>query len=129
MDVLLYLILGFIDILAILALIFKIFRFPFWEYIRKHIVICTTLALVSFVMRLVLGFPEFDTGLQFILLVLFLRYLLKLRSFEANMLATIGVLSFDLIQIIAFKVLQSLHVATLLDVKKPSDLVLIQYNC
>lgn len=116
METVLYLALGFADIMVVLAFIFKLFRFPFWDYKRELAIIAGTLAVMSYILRMVFNAPEIDMPLQFILLIVFFRYLLKFRLFEASMLVAIGILGFDLSQLIVAPLLISIEVANIGDV-------------
>ncbi|UED70722.1 hypothetical protein [Brevibacillus sp. HD3.3A] len=116
MNTILYFLLGFADIMVVLAFIFKLFRFPFWDYKKELAIIASTLAVTSYVFRMVFDLPEVDMPLQYILLILFFRYLIKFRVFEASLLIAIGILGFDLSQLIVAPALISLEVATLGDV-------------
>jgi hypothetical protein len=102
--------------MVVLAFIFKLFRFPFWDYKKELTFIAGTLAVMSYMLRMVLDAPEIDMPLQFILLIVFFRYLLKFRLFESSMLVAIGILGFDLSQLIVAPLLISIEVATIGDV-------------
>lgn len=112
----LYLLLGALDILATLTLIFKLFRFPLWKNRKKILIVCFSLSVCSIVMRLYLNFPEYDMALQFVLFALLFRYLMKFRTFEALTLTTIGILSFDLAQLIIISLFLSIGFSSIEDV-------------
>lgn len=122
MEFALYLLLGSMDLLAILALIFKMFRFPLWKNKMKIIMICLSLSAVSLVMRLVLDIPEYDMGLQFVLFALLFRYLLKFRTFEALTLSTIGFLTFDLSQLIVISIFLAAGFSSIEDIVSATGL-------
>jgi len=111
----LFIVLGFFDVMAILCLIFKLFRFPFWDYVRDFALIGITLSIVSYVMRMILDIPQFDMGIQFVLYVLFFRYLIKFKLFDALLLVSMGYLSFDLLQLVIFKTLLAANIVSLND--------------
>lgn len=116
MNTILYLLLGFADIIVVLAFIFKLFRFPFWDYKKEFIIIGTTLSATSYLFRIVLQLPEIDMPIQYVLFILFFRYLLKFRTVKAAMLIAIGILAFDLSQLIIAPSLITLEFATIRDV-------------
>ncbi|MCC8435506.1 hypothetical protein HP567_013215 [Brevibacillus sp. M2.1A] len=116
MNTILYLLLGFADIIVVLAFIFKLFRFPFWDYKREFLIMGITLSVTSYLVRVIFKIPEIDLGIQYVLFILFFRYLIKFRLWESTMLTAIGILAFDLSQLILIPTLISLEVATLGDV-------------
>lgn len=115
MDTFLYITLGFIDVIAILALIFKLFRFPFSEYLKEFFIIGACLTIVSYLLRVQLNIPEVDMPIQFVLFVLFLRYMVKIRLFYSILLTTLGGISLILIQLIMIAVLLSFNVINVED--------------
>jgi hypothetical protein len=96
---------GTLDSLATFVLIYKIFRWPFWRDFNKLLILAVIIALVSFADRTVLGLAEFDTAIQFVLYVLFLRYIIKVGFCDAALLSAIGYNSFLLIQLIVYPAL------------------------
>ncbi len=104
MDTLLYIILGSIDILAILVLAFKAFRFPL-TYKKELLIMSLTASLVSYLNRAILDIPTIDGLVQYTILVLFLRYMLKVRLFDGIVLATVGYLGFFIVQYSTYLVL------------------------
>ncbi|MGG0753012.1 hypothetical protein [Brevibacillus laterosporus] len=104
MDTFLYIILGSIDILAILVLGFKAFRFPL-TYKKELLIMSLTASLVSYLNRVILDIPNIDGLVQYTILVLFLRYMLKVRLFDGIVLATVGYLGFFIVQYSTYLVL------------------------
>ncbi|AGR47388.1 hypothetical protein EMERY_54 [Brevibacillus phage Emery] len=104
MDTLLYIILGSIDILAILVLAFKAFRFPL-TYKKELLIMSLSASLLSYLNRAILDIPTIDGLAQYTLLVLFLRYMLKVRLFDSTVLATVGYLGFNVVQYNTYVVL------------------------
>ncbi|MGG0793808.1 hypothetical protein ABE137_07355 [Brevibacillus laterosporus] len=122
MDIVLYLAFGFVDVIAILAVIFRFFRFPIRMFIREFVIIGAVLTLSSFVVRKVLNLSEIDLGIQFILYVLFFRYFIKIKIFDSFLLASIGYLSFSVIQLLIYNSLLFVGVVTDLDVQSTSNI-------
>ncbi|MGK5512080.1 hypothetical protein [Brevibacillus formosus] len=129
MNTILYLLLGFADVIVVLAFIFKLFRFPFWDYKREFFIMGITLSVTSYLIRVIFKIPVIDLGVQYVLFILFFRYLIKFRIWESTMLTAIGILAFDLSQLILIPTLISLGVATIGDVFKTTGMgtFLIQF--
>ncbi|PCN42313.1 hypothetical protein B9C88_21690 [Brevibacillus laterosporus] len=104
MDTFMYIILGIIDILSILVLSFKVFRFPL-IYKKEFLIISITASLVSYLNRVILEIPNVDGWVQYTILVLFFRYMLKVRLFDSTILATVGYLGFNIVQYSTYVVL------------------------
>ncbi len=122
MDIFMYLLLGFLDVMAILVLIFKVFRFPFWEYAKKLTVIGVTLSVVSYFNRFWLDIASYDTVIQFILTIIFFRYLIKLRIFESISIVAIGYGTFIGTQLLVYSALQLSGIVTLADAQGLTNL-------
>lgn len=119
MKTFLYLLLGFFDVIAIIALIFRTFRWPFWEFKLKIIFMGITISFASYLNRLVLDIPQFDTAIQFMLFIVFLRYVIKVNVFHAVDVTAIGYLTFLGIQFIIYYLLQSMRLVTVDDATNP----------
>lgn len=130
MDVFLYLLFGFLDAIAMLVLIFKIFRFPLGEYAKELTIIGVTLSIVSYFNRFWFDIASYDTVIQFILTIIFFRYLIKIRIFESLSIVSIGYSSFIGIQIIVYSVLQASGIVTLADAQGLTNLgtYIIQFS-
>ncbi|QDX94710.1 hypothetical protein EEL30_21965 [Brevibacillus laterosporus] len=130
MDIVLYLVLGFVDVMAILAVIFRFFRFPIRMFIRELVTIGVALSVISFFMRLVFNVPELDMGIQFILYVVFFRYLIKIKIFDSFLLASIGYLSNTVSQLAIYYFLSFTGIVTPEDIQSTSNFgtYLIQFS-
>ncbi|MEW9698004.1 hypothetical protein [Paenibacillus sp. SI8] len=104
-DSLLNVFFGTLDSLATLALIYKIFRWPFWRDFNKLLVIAVTISIISFINRTVLNITECDMAIQIILYVLALRFVIRASAFYAFPLTSIGYITFLLIQFIVYPIL------------------------
>ncbi|NOU98432.1 hypothetical protein [Paenibacillus planticolens] len=113
---------GTLDSIATWVLIYKIFRWPFWRDFNKLLVLAVIIAIVSFADRTVLGLAEFDTAIQFVLYVLFLRYIIKVGLCDASLLSAIGYVSFLLIQVLIYKPLLSSGIVSMDDAEAVSGL-------
>ncbi|QDX92019.1 hypothetical protein EEL30_06345 [Brevibacillus laterosporus] len=97
MDTFMYITLGSIDILAILVLAFKVFRFPLaWK--KEFLIISITASLISYLNRVVLDIPSVDSWLQYTIIILFFRYMLTVKLFDSIVIATVGYLGFNIVQ-------------------------------
>ncbi|MGG1444978.1 hypothetical protein ABE354_23595 [Brevibacillus laterosporus] len=122
MDIVLYLILGFIDVMAILTVTFRLFRFPIRMFLKDIITIGVALSCTSFVMRLLLNVPELDLGIQFILYILFFRYLIKIKIFDSLLFASIGCLFVIVVQIIFYHFFLFISIVIPADMQSTSNL-------
>ncbi|HEY0828339.1 MAG TPA: hypothetical protein VGE40_09605 [Bacilli bacterium] len=122
MDIFLYLLFGFLDVIAILALIFKIFSFPFFKYAKEITIIGVTLSIVSYFNRFWLDLIPFDPAIQLFIMIIFFRYLIKLRLFESLSTVSIGSCSFIGIQVIVYLILLNTGVVTLNDAQSLTNL-------
>ncbi|MGE5703198.1 MAG: hypothetical protein ACM32O_11770 [Clostridia bacterium] len=117
MGMVLYILMGFLDVMAVLTLVFKLFRFPIGEYRKEFVNIALTLSCSSYILRDVLGVPDVDMSIQFILFALFFRYLLRFRTFETLMLTTIGFLGFSLVQLVMIPLMSTIGIISLSDLE------------
>ncbi|ANE45700.1 hypothetical protein SY83_04610 [Paenibacillus swuensis] len=122
MDILLYLIFGFLDLFAVTAIMFSLFRFQLREYVKEIVFICGVLSVVSYVNRAILGIPEYDLAIQFGIYVLFMRYVIRIRLFKSILLSAFGFMSYLLIQFIIFPLLVRTGFVSLLDAQSLHNL-------
>ncbi|MFC6229522.1 hypothetical protein ACFQI7_17015 [Paenibacillus allorhizosphaerae] len=112
MDKFLFLVFGTLDILVVLSLIFKIFRWPFFSYIKECLLIAFVCSIESFIMRTILHLPEWDMLGQFVILMLSLRYIIKVNYYHSLTLSIIGTLAYTEAVIIMFKFLDFAGIVT-----------------
>lgn len=112
MDAALYLLFSVLDCFAIIGLMYKTFRWPFWKSFWRILLISSMLAVISYVDRVVLGLAAYDVAIQLVFYILFFRYILKISFFYAFPLAAIGYLEFNIIQFVTYPTLLSLGVVT-----------------
>jgi hypothetical protein len=80
MQLVLYLILGMLDVYAIFALIFKAFRFPYFEYIKEITVLAILTSIVSYFIRIYFSInPMVDILIHFLFYILFLWLVVKAK--------------------------------------------------
>ncbi|MED1789038.1 hypothetical protein P4V47_16360 [Brevibacillus laterosporus] len=121
MDIVLYLVLSFVDVMAILSVIFRFFRFPIRMFIGELVTIGAVLTATSFFMRLVFNIPELDMGIQYILYIVFFRYLIKIKIFDSFLLASIGYLSITLSQLAIYYFFAFTGIVTPEDIQSTSN--------
>ncbi|MCR8842832.1 hypothetical protein NQ117_03980 [Paenibacillus sp. SC116] len=102
MDVLSYLLMGAVDVLAVLVLSFKMYRLPLFKHKYKVAAFVLIAALFSYLMRIVLEFPQYDLPGQYLLIVLFLIGFMDIRLHHAAFVAAGGTTAFILIQMIMY---------------------------
>lgn len=122
MDILLYLVFGALDQMAIMIIAFKMFRFPVTNYLREFLLIASILSLISCFNRIVLDIPQYDTGIQYIALVLFFRHMLEFRLYEATLVAATGCIAFTGIQFVALSFLLKTSLVNLNDLGEITEL-------
>jgi hypothetical protein len=102
-----YLILGMIDLLVVLALLFQFFRWPFFRFWKGLFLIAGLGSFESYLMRLVWELPQWDIAVQGVTLLLGLWRLTKVRLHQALTLTVIGYLAFTTIQGLLIKALEA----------------------
>ncbi|QIC07642.1 hypothetical protein GOP56_19955 [Brevibacillus sp. 7WMA2] len=122
MDILLYLVFGVLDQMAVMIIAFKMFRFPVLSYIRDFLLIASVLSLISYFNRFILDIPQYDTGIQYIALVIFFRRLLEFRLYEATLVTAAGCIAFTGIQFIALSLLLKTSLVSLNDLGQFTEL-------
>lgn len=94
-----YINLGFFDALAVLVLMFKIYRLPMREYQVSIIVMSLAITGFSFFNRVILEMPEIDLPLQMISFILFSRYVIKIKYFYSTLITSMGLCSYIILQL------------------------------
>ncbi|WP_249865900.1 hypothetical protein [Paenibacillus konkukensis] len=117
--------------MAILALMFKTFRWPFWEFGAKLSLIAVTLSVASYLIRMVWDIPSYDLAVQFILYVVLLRYLIKVSLFHAVDVTAVGCLAFNVIQFIVYFSLLAAGIVSAEEAQQPAGtgIFIIQVSC
>ncbi|WP_159887040.1 hypothetical protein [Paenibacillus puerhi] len=100
---LIYIILGSIDIMVLLALMLQIFRWPFFRYWKGLLLIAVLCSVESYVMRNIIGAPEWDVIIQGSIVILGLIYSLKVPLYHAWTLSITGCLAFAVVQSLVLK--------------------------
>lgn len=111
----LYFILGVMDILAVFALAFRIFRLPYFDSFKDIFIIAILVNIMSYLLRMVLEWPQMDPPLQLVMFVLFLRFKIKLRISSSFLMAVCGNALFNSIQFILYNILNESDILTKAD--------------
>ncbi len=85
-----YILLGVFDALAIWACAFAPFKLPIYAYRWTLLGSSVFIALLSYVNRMVLPLSALDTPIQFVVLLLLCRYMLKIRFFWSTLALVTG---------------------------------------
>jgi len=115
MNTVLYVALGFLDIVVVFAFLFKIYRWPFWGYAKEIAAIALALSLISWVDRVLLPLADWDATIQYGLVILSLRLLFGVRWNRAFTLATVGYLAFVSTQNVVYALLLAANMVSMAD--------------
>lgn len=94
-----YLVLGFLDTMAILAIMFKLFRMPFFEYFKEHVALSAVIACSSYLFRVEVGSSTLDMIAQISMYIGFLIFVIKIRIVKSVIIACAGYSAFAAIQV------------------------------
>lgn len=112
MWVVLFLALGIIDVYAEMALIFKSFKIPYFEYFKEISIMAIFIALVSLIIREFLELSALaDIILHFALIILFLRYIIKV-IFWRSIIVSLSYFSYGLISFLSYTIYASMGIET-----------------
>ncbi|WP_281889536.1 hypothetical protein [Paenibacillus sp. YYML68] len=118
MNQLLYLILGALDIIVILTVALKVFRFPLRPYLGSILIIAGSASLLSYLNRIVLHIQQWDLPAQHLLIIVMLRLLVKVRWHEAAAMTAVGALFLVLVVNLTFILLTPLQLFELSTIAK-----------
>jgi len=105
MDVVLYLFFGMIDVTGILYLMFRIYRFPFFDYLKPILVVALIISSESYISRVVFGLPLVDIFFHLFAAVLFLRCYVRVLLKYSVLIAGTGYMTFAGLNTLAYSVL------------------------
>lgn len=101
-DAALYYVLGYFDALSYILLCLQLFMLPIRDNIKKIAIYALFVTSFSFMMRMVFGLAEFDLGLQYVFLVLFLRYAMEMKTHISAYVSGVGMLTYISFQLVLF---------------------------
>lgn len=95
---LIFILLGIFDATAMLMVILKLYMLPVREYFIRILLFASFIAVFSYIIRIVIGVPEWDLSLQYLLMIIFLRLGLKIKVHLSSFIAGAGICAYALIQ-------------------------------
>ncbi|MEV2911246.1 hypothetical protein ABNF65_22225 [Paenibacillus larvae] len=95
-----YIGLGIVDVLAVMAFMLKLYRIPFKLYMKKIFMMALVIALISYLIRVVWGVPLLDFPIQVMAFILFLRYGLKIKFFYSTLIVSTGMNGYIILQLL-----------------------------
>ncbi|OMF17273.1 hypothetical protein BK131_04730 [Paenibacillus amylolyticus] len=101
-DAALYYFLGYFDALSYILLCLQLFMLPVKDNIKKIAIYALFVTSFSFMMRMVFNLPQFDLGLQYVFLVLFLRYAVEIKTHISSYVSGVGMLTYISFQLLLF---------------------------
>jgi hypothetical protein len=115
--------------IAVLSL--SVFMYPVREYIRELTLISILIALSSWVIRINFDLSLVNSLAHFVILILSMRYLLKIKLYRSAHIALVGMAGFLLIQLVVASLLNLLNIIVPTDVELATgrSVYLIQIIC
>jgi hypothetical protein len=110
-----YLLLDILDTSAIIFLMLSVFNYPLREYLKEYAISAITVAISSLIIRVYCDLPLIDTLAHFFIIVLCMRFLMRIRLYRAAHIAIVGVAGYFLIQLLVVGLLQLLQLIALHD--------------
>lgn len=105
MNHLVFVVLGILDVIALFALMFRIFRLPFFAYIIEIGIIALFVTIISFLFRVYFKIDAvFDIISHAILYVVFTRYIIKVRWWRSFIIVLTGYFSYGLISFLLYTI-------------------------
>ena len=99
MSVVVYILIGLVDVLAVFALSLKLYRLPLKQYILPIIGFCLVSSTISYFVRVELGLPWLDLSILALFLIAFFRLAMKLKLFYAALVTGAGLNAYILVQL------------------------------
>lgn len=97
-----YIILSMFDALAFIVLIFTMYKLPLMRYMRSIGVLVVFIALFSYTMREVFTLPKLDLPLQFIFVILFFRFVIKIKLHLSGLAVGTGLTTYVSLQVLMY---------------------------
>ncbi|SDD97088.1 hypothetical protein SAMN02799630_04335 [Paenibacillus sp. UNCCL117] len=107
-----YLVLGMMDVLALLALLFQIFRWPYFRHLGGALLIAGVCSVVSYCLRIVFDLTQWDMAAQGLIIFLGLLYTLKVHPYHAMTMTVTGYLAYAMVQLLGLKTLDGLGIVS-----------------
>ncbi|MHA6530155.1 hypothetical protein [Paenibacillus sp. BAC0078] len=100
MTVVLYVLVGMLDVFAVLTLSLKLYRLPLKVYLLPISIFCLTSSAISYFVRVVLGIPWLDLSILCVLIIVFLRCVMSIKLFYSALIAGAGLNAYIALQFI-----------------------------
>ncbi|MNB98930.1 hypothetical protein D3C75_461910 [compost metagenome] len=100
MAVVLYVLIGMLDVFAVLALSLKLYRLPLKAYLLPIAIFCLSSSAISYFIRVGLSLPWLDLTVLCILTIVFLRYVMSIKLFYSALIAGAGLNAYIVLQFI-----------------------------
>lgn len=94
-----YIILSIFDAATMIALIFKFYRLPVIMYLKRLSVLALIITISSYLCRVQFNMPYLDLPIQYLIFVIFLRFIIRIKMHYATFIAATGMLGFFVIQL------------------------------
>lgn len=118
MNIAIYILLGFCDAAAVLYLMFRLYRFPIWEYKLELSVLALWISFMSFIIRMAAEIPAIDPIAQFLVFTLFLRYVIKVRAGFSALIVLTGLATYIITQMAVLYGLTAIDISSIADATK-----------
>lgn len=105
MSTVLFLVLGFLDISVLLLLVFKIFRWPYFTFLKSCAVIAAVCSVESYLTRFVFEYSQLDLLIQIVTVMVLIRFLMGANLYHAMFMAVTGALAYSEVVFITYTVL------------------------
>ncbi|MCG7406807.1 hypothetical protein MH117_05195 [Paenibacillus sp. ACRRX] len=98
----LFIVIGTIEVFAVLTTALRIFRFKVSWYLRDILIMSVVLALSSYLIRIVLAIPYLDMPIAILAVIVFMRFAIKVKPHYAVILSLSGYASYISVQSIVY---------------------------
>lgn len=105
-----YLLFGFLDILVLLVLTFKIFRWPIRSFLSEIAIIAIVCSAESYIMRMIFNVSQFDLLIQITSVFILIKFLMKVNLYHSLSLSAVGALSYSEVVFIVYRTLDKLNI-------------------
>lgn len=90
------------DALGYIVMIFAMYKLPLMRYKRSIAVLVVCIAVFSYTMREVLALPKLDLPLQFIFVILYFRFVMKIKLHLSGLAVGTGLTTYISLQVLLY---------------------------
>ncbi|MCG7385134.1 hypothetical protein [Paenibacillus sp. ACRRY] len=94
-----YILIGALDVFAVLVLMLKLYRLPVKDKLLGKVIFSILAAGVSYLIRMILNIPIIDTAVLMLMVILFFRYYLEIKFFYSALISSAGMSAYVIIQL------------------------------